>query len=481
MLRSMRRLPSFVLVSFGLSCALWAGCSGSNPLPIAPAPVDGSVADDAGPARDDAAASQADAGAVAPDAGDPVADDAGETNGGPTWCRDVQPIVSSRCTLCHGATPSFGASISLVRFSDTQRQGAPGQLVHERMAARITAPQSRMPPPNQPQLTPAEVQTIVRWSMAGAPEGTCTTEPDAGVSTPDGGAGTPDAGGFPFPTFSTEMRAHARGAPGTPYELPTDGTNYQCWSFRIPPGGAPEQYVVRFEHLIDNVQHLHHTLFFRNRAADSPDGPFGCGSPELDWDMVSGWAPGQPDETMPTGVGVRAFPGDQFVLQAHYDQVSTAGQTDESGIRLIMTAQAGLQEAAVLWAGGAWQGGISGNNVRRRGERTMNRPFTMFSVFPHMHKLGTRITLELRRQGQSNWEMVGEVPAWSFDDQPKIEIPFQFQSVRSGDTLRTTCWWDTMGRSVGFGEASDDEMCFNFINHYPKLNNPTLDGLMFMQ
>ncbi len=473
MLCAMRRL----VLCLGLFAA--AACSEADPVPIAPASDGGTTtsADDATTAPgEDAAVVVADDAAVNADA----SADAGTPIEGPTWCRDVRPIVSERCTLCHGATPAFGAPGSLVAYADTQRRSGPGRPMHELMATRITAPQSRMPPPNQPQLTQDQVATLVRWSMNGAPEGDgCTTEPtpDAGVATD---SGVPHDAGLPYNTFNLELRAHAAGSPADPYPLPMDGTNYQCWSFTIPPG-SPEQYVVRFEHLIDNSRYVHHTLIFRNRAADSPAGPFGCGSPELDWDMVSGWAPGQPDESMPMGVGVRAFPGDQFIVQGHYDQVAAAGQTDRSGIRLVMTDQPGLQEAAVLWAGGAWSNGIQGSNVMRRGERTMNRDFTMFSVFPHMHKLGTRITLELRRAGSSTWDLVGEVPAWSFDDQPKIAVPFQFQSVRSGDALRTTCWWDTMGRSVGFGEASDDEMCFNFINHYPKLNNPTLDGLMFMQ
>lgn len=476
MLCAMRRLVLCLSATFAI------GCSEANPIPIAPTADSGvtTPADDAAAtAHDDASTTPADSGVTT--VGDDAAADAGPTIDGPTWCRDVRPIVSEKCALCHGARPEFGGPMSLVTYADVQRNAAPGRPpMHELIASRITAPQSRMPPPNQAQLTQDQIATIVRWSMNGAPEGRgcdTTPEPDAGVATD---TGVPHDAGIPYNTFNLELRGHAENDPAAPYPMPVDGTNYVCWSFTIPPG-ASEQYVVRFEHLIDNSQYLHHTLFFRNRAADAPVGPFGCGSPELDWDMVSGWAPGQPDESMPMGVGVRAFPGDQFILQAHYDQVAVMGQTDQSGIRLIMTDQPGLQEAAVLWAGGAWTNGIEGSNVMRRGTRTMNTPFTMFSVFPHMHKLGTRITLEIRRSGQSNWEMVGEVPAWSFDDQPKITIPFQFQSVRSGDTLRTTCWWDTMGRSVGFGEASDDEMCFNFINHYPKLNNPTLDGLMFMQ
>jgi len=467
-----------------LGLAVFTACTSdpTNALPPPPGQDDASVS----ASTDDAAAVAAN-DAAAPRPGDDAAaatfDDAAlpvEDAGAlpeVTWCRDVAPIIQAKCTLCHGATPAFSAPMSLTSYANTQVLTTFGTKMHERMALRITAPQSPMPPPNQPPLTPSEIQTIVRWSMSGGAEGTCAAPADAGVA-PD--AAPSDGGIIPGNTHNWEIRVHAPGNPAAPYEMPVDTTNYKCWSFVVPPGPA-QQYAVRFEHLIDNSMFIHHTLIFRDRGNNSADGPFDCGSPELDWDMVSGWAPGQPDESMPTGVGVRAFPGDRFVIQAHYDRVTTPGETDASGVRMVITDAPGLSEAVVLWAGGAWINTISGNNVQRRGTCTVRQAMTMFSIFPHMHRLGLRISLEMQRGGAGPWELVGEVPAWSFDDQPKVPIPMQFQQVVPGDKLRTTCIWDTQGRSVSFGEASDAEMCFNFVMHHPPVNNPNTACLMLMQ
>ena len=63
---------------------------------------------------------------------------------------------------------------------------------------------------------------------------------------------------------------------------------------------------------------------------------------------------------------------------------------------------------------------------------------------------------------------------WSFHDQPNVAVPLPLQQVQPGDKLKTTCWWNTQGRGINFGEASQDEMCFNFINHYPLIPNANL-------
>ncbi len=411
------------------------------------------------------------------------------------WWQDVEPIVSTKCQLCHADPPQFTAPRPLVTYRHTQVRTGLGAPVHEEMVKRIYAPRMRMPPPSQPQLTEAEREIIRVWSANGAPEGTPPVRDDAGVAdgsaadaapAPTDGAVAPaDAG--PAPTDGGGVVMDAGTAPGRsfdvtasrpggagPYELPVRDTNYSCWSFTVPPGGGDDEHIVRFEHIIDNTVNLHHMLLFVNRDADSDPGPFGCGSFPLTWDMISGWAPGRQPEVLPMDVGVPVEPGMQLVLQVHYDDVRMGGVTDGSGIRVITVDQPGMTSAGIMWAGGVWIGGINGANVRRRGSCTIRTPITIFQNFPHMHELGLRITLELQRGGSGPWDTISEVPAWDFEDQPNIDIPQAAQQLDVGDKLRTTCWWDTMGRNVNFGDATSDEMCFNFIYHFPLLSNPTL-------
>jgi hypothetical protein len=88
---------------------------------------------------------------------------------------------------------------------------------------------------------------------------------------------------------------------------------------------------------------------------------------------------------------------------------------------------------------------------------------TFLSVSPHMHKLGVHAKLELTRAGQKT--ALHDAP-FDFEDQRIYEL--DDLAIRDGDVLTTTCSYENdTGRSVGFGENSDDEMCFNFVTYYP--------------
>jgi hypothetical protein len=389
-----------------------------------------------------------------------------------TWWNDVEPIVRARCQQCHSMPPMFGAPRALVEYLDTQ-VAANNIPVHELMAYRVVAPQNRMPPASQPQLTNQQRAIIMSWSAGGAPEGERPAPvEDAGVVEADSGVvDNPDSGPAPRPISRRfEIRAHNPNSTD-PFDMPMEQTNYTCFAFTIPAGTPSGESAFRFEHLIDNVSHTHHTLLFVNENADSPeDRPFGCDGLPLTWNMVAGWAPGRMAEEIPRGVGVPLEPGTQLILQVHYDRVMTAGETDQSGVDVVMTDEPNLEPAGMLWSGVIWQQALDGNNVSKTHTCTLNSDLTIFSVFPHMHKTGTQITLELQRAGTTDWVPLVDISGWNFEDQPNVAIAEENQQLRSGDKLRTKCWWNTMGRSIPFGEASDDEMCFNFIYHYPQIS-----------
>ena len=449
------------LLARAAALVLAAGCTtdAEPPGPLQPTPAaDGGTSEDA----------------EVPDAGEPEPRDAGIVEptdaGGPryTWWQDVQPIVADRCGLCHGETPLFGAPMALAAWADTH-QSLRGTPAHEVMVFRIYANQNRMPPPSQPQLTDEERAVVRAWSEAGAPEGTPPT--DAGVNeTRDGGSEAPDGGAVTRPVSrSFELRAQAAG--GGPYAVPVGDTNYTCFAMRVPAGMGTE-HAFRFEPLLDNLAHNHHMLVFKNNgSAANETAPFECAGLPLQWEMIAGWAPGRGADEIPSGAGVPLAAGDQLILQVHYDQVRMAGLTDTSGYRMVLTDEPDLTPAGMLWSGVMWGGSLNGTNVTRQGECTLSSDITMFAVFPHRHQVGTRITLELRRAGESSYTNIVDITGWSFTDQPNIPVPPQYQQLRRGDRLRTTCWWNTGGRSVRFGEASDDEMCFNFIYHYPKIGS----------
>ena len=103
---------------------------------------------------------------------------------------DVGGIVSSSCLECHANPPLFGAPMPLVTYADTQADSAlfPGQKIHQRMAARVSA--TDRPMPQAPRtLTAAQISAITAWSSAGAPpgSGSCGTGGGAGGGGGSGG------------------------------------------------------------------------------------------------------------------------------------------------------------------------------------------------------------------------------------------------------------------------------------------------------
>jgi len=106
---------------------------------------------------------------------------------------DVEEVFRTRCTSCHGATPSAGAPNSLLTYDDlaaadpydATKTNAQGSL------ARMKA--GTMPPGGG--LSAAELSAVENWVNGGTPRGSCGT--DGGTPTSDTDGGTTIADGLP--------------------------------------------------------------------------------------------------------------------------------------------------------------------------------------------------------------------------------------------------------------------------------------------
>ena len=62
---------------------------------------------------------------------------------------------------------------------------------------------------------------------------------------------------------------------------------------------------------------------------------------------------------------------------------------------------------------------------------------------------------------------LGTRDPWSFDAQYWTDIK---TTIKGGDKVRTRCVWENPGASsVGFGEKTNDEMCYGFVFYYPRI------------
>jgi hypothetical protein len=398
-----------------------------------------------------------------------------------TWNRDIAPIIRAKCGLCHAETPQYGAPRSLWSYEDVIETNAFNQAIHELVAFRILATTGQMPPAGQPDLTMVEIEKILAWSNAGAPEGAAMADagvPDTGVPATDGGIPLPWADGGSSPSVGPGLRwvdtwAHSETDLVGPYTAlrGAAGTSYICFGFEIPPNPNPNalpESVILAEPFIDNYRHVHHMVIFLDVDRIGPDGPVDCilesfGQP------VASWFPGRGATTLPPGTGVPIPPGARLSIEVHYDSVPNLGIPDMSGWRLLLSETQGLLPAGETWSGVDWHSPLQGPGdvtVTHTATNDFDN-VTVFTATPHMHQRGLSIHTEYRfaNDPPDTWRTLIHVDPWDFTHQIlyPVDPPIVFNR---GDQIRTTCVWTTSMGPVAAGASSQNEMCYTFMYHY---------------
>jgi hypothetical protein len=381
-------------------------------------------------------------------------------------------VLRAKCTTCHSDPPNSGAPFKLTTYADA-RAHAPG------IAARVHA--GTMPPPsaNTP-LTEDQKEVLLNWIRGGAQGGDCASE-DACARDPNRCIGerflpcTPDV----------RVLAFAPGDKAAKYSVPAGVSDwYNCFQVANPLYGT-NKLVTAEAPVIDNSDVVHHWLLFG--SMNGFDGQFddtgGCVSPAFGDTLLSGWAPGGTNQVYPNDVGVRISQFPYLTLQVHYNNASAADSADASGIAYCSTTEQKPNVAGIVTLGtdlgvyippGAsnYPGAVSTCNNLFNGSGTGTA--TIVTSAPHMHVLGAGFTTEHLRGGE-RIGYVSNVPigTWRFDGQThyahsEVSPGGQRILVQPGDQLKTTCYYSNPHPvAVGFGGATTDEMCYDFLIAYP--------------
>lgn len=258
-----------------------------------------------------------------------------------------------------------------------------------------------------------------------------------------------------------ELRAH-QGAGA--YPLPKDAADRSvCFAFDL--GSEAPMQALSFKPLIDNRKILHHFIVYRWDALDPSKPIQDCDSIGADALIIGGWAPGAGDWTLPRDVGVDLGPG-RIVLEVHYTNYTEADQTDQSGMQLCATHNLRPTTASVSWLGSHLfliPAHATNYQVASRCTPTTNKTIHVIRVWPHMHTLGRRMTMELTRANGGR-SVVFDQP-FSFESQKQYDLPLVMEP---GDSLLTTCYFDnSTDQLVTVGTKASDEMCHNFVLAWP--------------
>lgn len=433
------------------------------------------------------------------------------TTSGPTFHKDIEPILQDHCQMCH--VQGGIAPMALLTYADAQPFA-------NKMAAKTGA--REMPPwgaqssadctpphgfKNDPSLTDAQIATFAAWAKAGAPEGDPKDAPPPKTPTPITLANpsvtlTPPAG------FST-----VAGGPD----------QFRC--FVLDPKLAAATYVDGLFVEPGNRTIVHHVLVYTDDKRDSLakvtdqatqsydcfGGP-GVSSPNL----VAVWAPGTTPVEYPQGVAAQLAANTLLVMQVHYHPHSAQATTDPDRTKFLMRyASAKPSQIARTFLLGNFDfpvnaqgiGLLPGPNDPPTGVafeippyavgHTETMQFTMpatangFPIPPlpilgvggHEHYVGTQVKVTIHHdtpaKGQPQDECLLNIPKWDFNWQRGYQYDTtidKLPTVAGKDVVHVKCTYNnsmsnpavarslaeqglSAPRKVVLGETTLDEMC----------------------
>lgn len=420
------------------------------------------------------------------DAPEPTSDAGPRT---PTYYQDTKPILDAYCTRCHvegGIAPFALGSYEQVEAVSMR---IPPVIEARAMPPFLAAPAVR-PLRYDTSLSDEQIARITEWVELGAPMG------DPGAEAPP----------IELPTRQLDRvdRVLTMAEPYAPRVHPDD---YRCFVLDWPD--TEPTYVTGVELMPDNELTAHHAVVYLVEeanaapidAADGADGApgypcFGGASPDGEGafpaKMVGAWTPGVEALPYPEGTGMRIEPGTRVVLQMHYSALDPGAAPDQSSVAFQTADSVDLEAGYLPWLDLSWPSDPATMTIPAGDDSVVHEyvadptespllgtfvpgmdpsaGLVIHSVLPHMHKLGTAISLQVEREDGSV-EPIVRIDRWDFDWQAEYTLRDPI-TVRPGDRVRIRCEWDNSERNqpviggvrrdladVMWGEGTYDEMC----------------------
>jgi copper type II ascorbate-dependent monooxygenase-like protein len=429
---------------------------------------------------------------------------------GPTFHKDVEPIVQSRCQKCH--QPGGLAPFSLATYADAKAM-APAMKVEttaRRMPPWTAHDSSECKPPlpwnHDERLTDVEIRTIADWDAAGAPEGDPKDAPPPAEIAPHELAN---------PTLTL--------APKSPWTASGDRDQFRCFVLDAPALSAGA-YIGGMHIVPGNRKVVHHAVVFTDpdgkiAARAGADGSFDCSSVAMAAAGNGGgmngpaaaqsvtldvWTPGGNPVDLPPNIAMPLAAGSKLIMQIHYspggkqnDPDTTKVQVRVSTVKpeyLLFTTAVGNFPVAFngegLLPGPADPAtGVEFRipaNARNHVEQMVvtvpppaaGQPPTklwLYGVMAHEHLAGVDVKFDLQRGASSQCLLQDK---WDFHWQrmytyaaPVEKLP----TIEPGDKIRVRCTYDNSMANrrlsaeyrarglqpvdLKLGEQTLDEMC----------------------
>lgn len=424
---------------------------------------------------------------------------------GPTFHKDVEPILQAHCQKCH--TSGGLAPFTLLSYADAKNM-APA-IVAETAAKRMppwgaqdtSECKPRLPWRHDERLEQRDIDILAQWDKAGAPEGDPKDAPPSKAQA------------------SLELRSPTDTlVPRAPFVASGDRDQFRCFVLDHPYANGA--YVTGVHVIPGNPKVVHHAVVFtdpggRFSAQAGPDGSFECGSAAMMQMAAPGgpqpaggqqsttldvWTPGNTPIDLPSNIAIPLTPGSRLVMQIHYSPGGTTAAPDltkvqlRAGFRspeyLLFTTSLGnypIQTPAgdglMLGPGETTPRFEIPHNARAHVERMQitlqglqpDRPIWVYGVMAHEHLAGTDVKVDLDRGSTSQCLLQDK---WDFHWQRMYtyEAPVsKLPALQEGDRIRLRCTYDNsmsnrrlakeltarglQPMDLHLGEQTLDEMC----------------------
>jgi hypothetical protein len=415
-----------------------------------------------------------------------VAGCSGHSDSGPsvTYQKDIRAVLEENCTSCH-----FSGGIAPFPLDNWSDVSAAAPAVLSAVATGVMPPwlanTSCHPLRNSAALSASAKALFVQWHKDGLQEGNRADYKAPVIAKVDPG---PPTHVFAMPAAYT-----------TPRNV---NDNYRC--FLLPGSFANDTYLTAVNIEPGQQSIVHHVQVHTIPAAgvsqamqmDGSDGNPGwdCGGITSaisgDYNLFS-WRPGTQTAVFEKGDGVLVDAGTAVILQVHYNtqnlKPGAPAPPDVSKVSFWSLPDGVLPDRIIRRFGlfgvvnippgdahYATTGNYSMSNVSQVGSGFLAGE--LIGQTPHMHHLGTALTVTKTTSGTGAKTCAIDVPRWDFEWQmdyfyaPGTGIPFT-----ASDQLTVQCDYNNSAANqpyingvqltpttVTFGEGSYNEMCLSY-------------------
>lgn len=389
-----------------------------------------------------------------------------------TYSDDVAPIFFDKCTQCHhnGGIAPF----PLMSYNDAL------PWVN---AIRNEVSSKSMPPwpidnsysqfSHDRSLSTAEINTIVNWVNAGAPQGNPNNTPAPPVyNVNNWRLGTPDLS-LRMPNYASQATANS--------------DDYICIS--IPTNLVGNRIIKSIEVVPGNPEIVHHVLLYldANGTYVTDTTSHSCGGPS-NLPLIGGYAPGSDPlqfiNTPNLKLGVNVPANSHIVLAMHYP-FGSQGQLDSTRVNLHFYPQgtSGVRPVSANPLIYDYLFSLNANTVSTLDGwfPSQNFPigsdYTIYSIFPHAHLLGQSfLVYGVNHSPPFDTIPLIHIPEWDFDWQGFYIFKY-LQKLPAGYKLYGKAVYDNTTnnpfnpnsppQNVSFGENTTDEMFLIYFQYLP--------------